>query len=208
MKTGLVMSSNEDDKYMLQRSYRALGVPNLQGERYPLSISKVCIDWVSSETTLPSQVHSISETYNGQELLMGSSFGGLAAWMFAAEYHPPELKGVILIDVLPKIELFPKRKAAVFTVLEKIPSQMAQGIYDVYRKSAGQKSADVVAVLERVQSIQRGLPKPCFSLPTMVVSSNCTFHQSWREVASVHQHVFATENRDLSRQVVEWIDGL
>ena len=193
---------------MLQRSYRALGVPNLQGERYPLSISQVSVDWVPSETTLPSQVHSIAETYNGQELLIGSSFGGLAAWMFAAEYHPPELKGVVLIDVLPNIELFPKRKAAVFALLDKLPSQIAQGIYDVYRKRAGQESADVVAVLERVQSIQRGFPKPCFSLPTLVVSSNRTFHQSWREMASVHQHVFATENRDISRQVAEWIDGL
>lgn len=193
---------------MYKRLCRALGVPNLQGERYPLSISQVGVDWVSSETTLPSQVHSISEAHNGQELLIGSSFGGLAAWMFAAEYHPPELKGVILIDVLPNVDLFPKRKAAVFAILEKLPSQMAQVIYDAYRKRAGQESADVVAVLERVQSIQRGFPKPCFSLPTMVVSSNRIFHQSWREMASVHQHVLATENRDLSRQVAEWIDCL
>jgi len=193
---------------MSQRPYTVLGVPNLQGERYPLRISKMNIDWVSSETTLPSQVHSIAKAYNGQELLMGSSFGGLAAWMFTAEYHPPELKGVILIDVLPNIELFPKRKAAVFAILEKLPSPMAQVIYDVYRKRAGQESADVVAVLERVQSIQREFPKPDFSLPTLVVSSNHTFHRSWRERARVHPLLSVTEKGDLSRQVVEWIDGL
>lgn len=193
---------------MSQRLYRALGVPNLQGERYPLSISQINIDWVSSETTLPSQVHSIAETYNGQELLVGSSFGGLAAWMFAAQHHPSQLKGVVLIDVLPSIALFPKRKAAVFTVLERFPSRMAQVIYDVYRKRAGQQLADVVAVLDRVASIHQEFPQPSFAQPTLVVSSNHTFHLSWRERASAHQNVFARQKRDLSRQVIEWIDSL
>lgn len=195
---------------MVRQSHRVrvLAVPNLQGERWFSGLGGCHVDWVPSTTRLSCQVDAIVEAYDGHNLLLGSSFGGLASWRFVAEKRSPELRGIVLVDVLPKIELFPRRKAAVFAVLAKLPSQMAQVIYDVYRARSGQESADIIAVLERVQSIQNEFPRPCFSLPTMVVSSNHIFHQSWIEMARMHQHLSVTEKRNISGQVIEWIDGL
>ncbi len=193
---------------MLQQFYTVLMVPNLQGERWLSGIAGAQMDWVPSEQTLLGQVGTISQVYNGQELLMGSSFGGLSAWKFVAEHCPPTLKGVVLNDVLPRMDRFPTHRAIVFGVLNKLPNRMSQLVYDVYRRRSGQRSVDVVTVLQRLASIHTEFPQPRFPLPTLVLSSNPQFHRVWLDLAKVHPQVSAQEKQDLSLQIKKWADGL
>ena len=175
--------------------------PNLQGERYPCGTDENQIDWVSSETSLKLQVASIADQYNGHNLLIGCSFGGLAAWLFAAESCPVDLKGVVLIDVLPTLDVFPKRKRVVFSVLQRLPTRISQSIYNQYRNHQKQSPVQVRDVLLRIRSFLKYFPEHSFPIPTLVVSTNTDFHDVWTEIALNHQLLTVQEQTTLSVQV-------
>ena len=182
-----------------------LAVPNLQGEKYPCGRGEDQIDWVLSETSLKAQVASIANQYNGHELLIGSSFGGLAAWLFAAEYCPLDLKGVVLVDVLPTLNVFPKRKRVVFSLLQRLPTRISQTIYNQYRNHQKQSPVQVRDVLLRIRSFLKYFPEHSFPVPTLVVSTNTDFHDVWTEIAIDHELLTVHEQTTLSVQVSKWL---
>ena len=194
-----------DDRNMTEQSKGILAVPNLQGERYPCGRDENHIDWVPSETSLKSQVESIANQYNGHELLIGSSFGGLAAWLYAAEYCPVELKAVVLIDVLPTLDVFPKRKMVVFSALHLLPIPISQSIYNQYRNHQKQSPVQVGEVLLRIRSLQQNFPRHSFPIPTLVVSTNRHFHEVWEQIAIDHELLTVQEQTRLSVQVSKWL---
>jgi pimeloyl-ACP methyl ester carboxylesterase len=185
-----------------------LAVPNLQGERFFWEIENSQIDWVEGEDSLQHQVETLKRTYNGQQVLIGSSFGGLAAWMFAAEQCTPHLNGLILIDVLPDLASFPNHRALAFTVLSKLPQRLSQYIYNQYRSRQGETSVQMRDVLLRVRSIQKRFPSPYFPVPTLVVSTNKHFHQQWKQMSQEHDLLSVQEKTNLSVQINAWVKGL
>ena len=68
---------------------RILAIPNLQGETFTVEIDHSEIDWVSIEDSLQLQVEAITKEYNGHQILIGSSFGALASWMFWSKMFAP-----------------------------------------------------------------------------------------------------------------------
>ena len=79
-----------------------------KGERFDFEIENSQVDWVASANSIQLQVDILQREYNDQQFLIGSSFGGLASWMFTADQSPTELKGLILLDVLPNLDAFLK----------------------------------------------------------------------------------------------------
>ena len=187
---------------------RVLGVPNLQGERFSCEIDNSQVDWVESGNSLQQQVETLKREYNEQQLLIGRSFGGLAAWMFTALQCPSQLKGVVLIDVLPTIEAFPNRRAIGFAVLDKLPQRIAQYLYNQYRSRQGEVSVQVRDVLLRVRSIQEEFPDPYFPIPTLVVSTNMHFHNEWKQLSKEHDVLSVQEKTNLSVQINTWVRDL
>ena len=190
---------------MIQQSKSILAVPNLQGERYPCGRDENHIDWVPSETSLKSQVESIANQYNGHEMLIGSSFGGLAAWSFAAEYRPVELKGVVLLDVLPTLDSFPKRKGILFSIVQRLPTRISQTIYNQYRYHQNQRPVPVKDALDKVLSLQQNFPRHAFPIPTLVLSTNVQFHHVWKKKSIDHELLTAQEQKTISVQIGKWL---
>ena len=187
---------------------RVLAVPNLQGERFSCEIENSQIDWVESANSLKHQVEMLKREYNGHQFLIGSSFGGLASWMFTARYCPTQLKGVVLIDVLPTIDAFPHCRAIGFAVLGKLPQRISQYFYTQYRSRQRETSVQVRDVLLRVRSIQEEFPDPYFPIPTLVVSTNLHFHNVWKELSREHDFLSAQEKSNLSVQINAWVENL
>ena len=187
---------------------RVLGVPNLQGERFSCEMENSQIDWVESANSLQHQVETLKRGYNGQQLLIGSSFGGLASWMFTARYCRTQLKGVVLIDVLPTIDAFPNRRAIGFAVLGKLPQRISQYFYNQYRSRQGEVPVQVRDVLLRVRSIQEEFPEPYFPVPTLVLSTNLHFHNVWKQLSREHDLLTVQEKNNLSVQISTWAEDL
>ena len=187
---------------------RVLAVPNLQGERFSCELDDSQVDWVDSANSLKHQVEILKREYNGQQLLIGSSFGGLASWMFTAEQCPTELKGLILLDVLPKLDVFPNRRAIGFTVLDKLPQRISQYLYNQYRSRQGETPVQVRDVLLRVRSIQEEFPHPYFPVPTLVVSTNSYFHNEWKQLSVEHEVLSVQEKSNLSIQINRWAENV
>ena len=183
---------------------RVLAVPNLQGERFSCEMENSQIDWVKDTNSLPHQVAALRQEYNGQQLLIGSSFGGLAAWMFAAEHCPITLKGLVLVDVLPNRTSFPKRRRVGFSILHHLPTRLSQSIYNQHRRLQGQPSVQVSDILQRIRSIQQDFPKPHFPVPTLVVSTNTYFHDKWQELSQSHVMLTAQNGWITTRGTVGW----
>ena len=194
---------------MIDNSFhRVLGVPNLQGERFSCEIDNSQVDWVDNANSLKHQVEMLKREYNGQQLLIGSSFGGLASWMFTARFCPTQLKGVVLIDVLPTIDAFPNRRAIGFAVLGKLPQRISQYLYTQYRTRQRKTSVQVRDVLLRVRSIQEEFPEPYFPVPTLVLSTNLYFHSVWKQLAREHDLLSVQEKSILSVQINAWLEDL
>ena len=183
-----------------------LAIPNLQGERFSFEIENSQVDWVDSAHTLQHQVDKLKTEYNGQQLLIGTSFGALAAWKCVVEQCPPTLKGVILIDVLPSLDVFPKRREIGFSVLTRFPSRISQLIYNFYRSIQNRMPTEVTEVLSRVQSLQKEFPHPCFPIPTLVVSTNRHFHDVWRQMSKDHNRLTVQEKSTISIQIQQWVE--
>lgn len=187
---------------------KVLGVPNLQGERFSCEMDNSQVDWVDSAKSLKHQVEILKREYNGHQILIGSSFGGLAAWMFTALQCPYQLKGLVLIDVLPTIDAFPNRRAIGFAVLGKLPQRIAQYIYNQYRSRQGEVSVQIRDVLLRVRSIQEEFPDPYFPIPTLVVSTKRHFHNEWKQLSKEHDVLSVQEKTNLSVQINTWTENL
>lgn len=187
---------------------KIIAVPNLQGERYPFEIQSAQVDWVNCETTLVQQVQSLSQEYNGHELLIGNSFGGLSAWVFATEQCPAELKGVVLINVLPNLHAVPIRIRLGVSVLHRLPSRLSQPLYNLYRRFISKSPVEVKEVLSRVRSFQESFPEPYFPVPTLVVSTNRHFNNLWKQISVGQDLLTVQELGDLSIQVSKWLQSL
>lgn len=163
-----------------------LCVPNLQGQQTP-NLAGVEQAWVPPANTLPAQVENIQATYGEHPILIGSSFGGLAAWKFAYTTHSQTLQCLILIDVLPTLSVFPSWKSGLLNLANYLPHTILQSSYTLYRQIQGEdQSVDIDAVLSRIRSFQKDFPQPIFPVPTMVLSTNHTFTRVWRQIAG-HQ---------------------
>ena len=183
-----------------------LAIPNLQGERFSFEIENSQVDWVDSAHTLQHQVDKLKIEYNGQQLLIGTSFGALAAWKSVVEQCPPTLKGMILIDVLPSLDAFPKQREIGFSVLARFPSTISQLIYNFYRSIQNRMPTELTEVLSRVQSFQKEFPHPCFPIPTLVVSTNRHFHDVWRQMSKDHNRLTVQEKSTISIQIQQWVE--
>ncbi len=152
---------------------RILAIPNLQGERFTVEIEHSQIDWVSIEDSIQLQLKAITKEYNDHEILIGSSFGALAAWMFTTKHCPSNLKGIVLVDALPSIDSFPKWKLLGLYTNSFLPNRIRLSIYNFYRLASGNSvTQDITSILSRIESIIEHFPEQKFPIPTIVLSSN------------------------------------
>ena len=185
---------------------RILAVPNLQGERFTFEIDHSQIDWVSSEASLQLQVETISKEYNGHQVLVGSSFGALAVWIFAANQYPSNLKSLVLIDVLPGVENLSKWRLMALSTIPFLPTRITQTIYDAYRKASGQsEKTNFKKIFGRLVSIIEHFPEPKFPLPTLVLSSDEGFYEQWNILSHLHENLHSQKVVDPSKQISEWL---
>ena len=184
---------------------RVLAVPNLQGARFTFELENSQVDWIESANSLQQQVDILQREYSGQQLLIGSSFGGLASWRFTAEQSPTELKGLILLDVLPNLDAFPKHRQFTFGLLTRLPESIAQSMYHFYRTVQKNPPVDVLPVLERVRSIRCHFPDQNFHVPTLVISSNIHFHNEWEILSDGHSLLTTQRKTDCDIQIRQWV---
>ena len=152
------------------------------------------------QPTLNQQCQSIDAAYRNHSVLLGCSFGGLAAWKFAIT-PPSTLQHLILIDVLPNLMLFPKWKRLALNLIPWFPPMLTQGIYTNIRRVQGQNpTVDIQQVVRRIQSFEEDFPPNIFPVPTLVLSRNPTFHQAWIQLAHSHTNLTTWVLSDVEQQ--------
>ena len=185
---------------------RILAIPNLQGETFTVEIDHSEIDWVSIEDSLQLQVEAITKEYNGHQILIGSSFGALASWMFVANQCPNNLKSIVLLNVLPGVEHFSKWRLMALRTIPLLPTRITQTIYDAYRKASGQsEKTNFKKIFGRLVSIIENFPEPKFPLPTLVLSSDEGFYEQWNILSHLHENLHSQKVVDPSKQISEWL---
>lgn len=189
-----------------------LCVPNLQGEQFKLSIENGQVRWIAMEASLSEQVERLCMSYNDEDILVGTSFGGLAVWKYAQIQHPTMLRGMVLIDVLPSLQSFPTWRKLGMKLATHFPSHLLQPLYTTYRMSVGERPKSpmipkdsIATILQRIQSIENGFPSSRFPVPTLVLSTNGSFHQQWLELSHTIDVLTAHKKTDPSQQIRDWL---
>lgn len=161
---------------------------------------------MSIQPTLTQQCQAIQAAYQKHSVLLGSSFGGLAAWTFAT-MPPPNLQRLILIDVLPNLMLFPKWKRLALNLMPHCPPMLTQGVYSGVRRVQGRDpNVDIQAVIKRIQSFEEDFPPNIFPVSTLVLSRNPKFHQAWIQLAHSHTNLTTWVLSDVEQQISDWIN--
>lgn len=184
-----------------------LCVPNLQGERYNIDNVTYQSSWVDAKSTLTEQVEAIRLAYRDERILIGTSFGGLAAWQYGSQYQPPSLQGIVLIDVLPSMTQFPWWKQQALRVIPYLPSGLLQPLYHAMRYRQGLPPAAVHVVMQRINSFRTAFPAYHFPVPTLVLSKNARFHQTWCDIAERHP-VSAERYQHPAAQIEAWMSTI
>ena len=194
-----------------------LCVPNLQGDRFKLSVENGQVRWIAMEASLSEQVERLCMSYNDEDILFGTSFGGLAVWKYAQIQHPTMLRGMVLIDVLPSLQSFPRWRKLGMKLAAHLPHRLVQPVYTAYRMSVGERGSSktsktpkklkdsVATILQRIQSIENGFPSSRFPVPTLVLSTNGSFHQQWLELSDTLDALTAHKKTDPSQQIRDWL---
>ena len=189
-----------------------LCVPNLQGEQFKLSIENGQVRWIAMEASLSEQVERLCMSYNDEDILVGTSFGGLAVWKYAQIQHPTMLRGMVLIDVLPSLQSFPRWRKLGMKLAAHLPHRLLQPLYTTYRMSVGERPKSpmipkdsIATILQRIQSIENGFPSSRFPVPTLVLSTNGSFHQQWLELSHTIDVLTAHKKTDPSQQIRDWL---
>jgi pimeloyl-ACP methyl ester carboxylesterase len=200
---------------MTARMTSFLCVPNLQGNPFTPTIENGQIRWVTMERSLSEQVERLCTSYNGEDILVGTSFGGLAVWKYAQTQHPNMLRGIVLIDVLPTIQSFPTWRKLGIKMATHLPNRLVQPLYTAYRMSVGERPKSskihkdsVATILQRIQSIQNGFPSSKFPVPTLVLSSNLSFHEQWLTLSRSIDVLTAHKKTDPSQQIRDWLESI
>ena len=190
-----------------------LCVPNLQGEQFKLSIENGQVRWIAMEASLSEQVERLCMSYNDEDILVGTSFGGLAVWKYAQIQHPTMLRGMVLIDVLPSLQSFPTWRKLGMKLAAHLPHRLLQPLYTTYRMSVGEQPKNpmihkdsIATTLQRIQSIENGFPSSRFPVPTLVLSTNGSFHQQWLELSDTIDALTAHKKTDPSQQIRDWLE--
>ena len=161
---------------------------------------------MSIQPTLTQQCQAIQAAYQNHSVLLGSSFGGLAAWTFTTR-PPPTLQRLILIDVLPNLILFPKWKRLALSLIPHCPPMLTQGIYGVVRRVQGRDpNINIQAIVERIQSFEEDFPTHLFPIPTLVLSRNPTFHQTWVQMSRAHTNLTTWVLNDVEQQISDCLN--
>lgn len=161
---------------------------------------------MSIQPTLTQQCQAVKAAYQKHSVLLGSSFGGLAAWTFATT-PPSTLQRLILIDVLPNLTLFPKWKRLALNLIPHCPPMLTQGIYGAVRRVQGRDpNVDIQDIVQRIQSFEDHFPHNIFPIPTLVLSRNPTFHQAWVPMSHAHANLTTWSLNDVESQISDWID--
>ena len=183
-----------------------LSVPNLQGEYFSFAVENCPQYCVPVEDSLPDQVECLLREYNNHSLLIGSSFGGLAAWTFSAEQCPNGLKGLVLIDVLPSLDYFPRWRLLGVHLSPLLPKKLTQSIYNKYRLVCGQSDDhNLEKISRRIHSVIEKFPVQEFPIPTLVLSSNKRFHKEWLRLSNSHKQLSAQRINNPSNQITKWL---
>lgn len=204
-----------------------LCVPNLQGDEFTVTVENGQVRWVAIEASLSKQVERLCTEYTDQDILIGSSFGGLAVWKYAQTQHSTfniqystMLRGIVLIDVLPSIQSFPRWRKLGMRLATHLPHRLVQPVYTAYRMSVRERGSSntsntsktskkikdsVATILQRIQSIENGFPSSKFPVPTLVLSTNGSFHQQWLELSHTIDALTAHKKTDPSQQISDWL---
>lgn len=183
---------------------KVLCVPNLQGEHH--NIQTIQQDWVSIQRTLVDQCDAIDDVYSDHVGMLGTSFGGLAVWKTISCNPTLSIEFVILIDVLPSLELFPRWKISVLRMIQWLPTVLTQKIYSVNRLFHGYRTpVNFNDIVQRIHSLQEHFPKPTFPFPTLILSKNSNFHKEWERMAMIDANITALLLDNPNKQIEQWV---
>lgn len=120
---------------------------------------------------------------------------------------------MVLIDVLPSLQSFPTWRKLGMKLVTHFPSHLRQPLYTTYGMSVGERPKSpmihkdsVATILQRIQSIQNGFPASRFPAPTLVLSTNGSFHQQWLELSHTIDVLTAHKKTDPSQQIRDWLE--
>ena len=123
----------------------------------------------------------------------------------SSDKPPKTIRGLILIDVLPSLDCFPRRKRIAHRLLKHIPHPVGQQIYDFIRYQQGYEAKDLKQILERLESIYAHFPNQIPNIPVLILSTNQHFHEEWSQMAKKYPLLTAELSTDLSGQITTWL---
>ena len=187
-----------------------LYLPNLQGTYLPMESQCFDIQKARIGYGLQEDLKLLEEQYQGQQLMLGVSYGGLLAWKYAVQYSPPELRGVILIDCLPSIAVFPRWRRTALMLSNRTPLIFQVGMYQFYRLLRGDLRSDSYSVIRcRLNSILMDFPRGFPAIPVLTLLSSDRFVEGWTEQAEQNPQVmvshYSRENMQLDMCIQEFI---
>ena len=186
-----------------------LAVPNLQGHKEELQLKDVSMIWVSPQDGLEEQVEAIRLEYTNQSILLGASFGGIAAWQFSLENSPEALRALILMDVLPSLQAFPQSKRMAHRVLQRVPLSIAERGYRALRRSQGDIKPVVFASIQsKIESLFASFPRSYPTLPCLILSENPQFHAEWRSISKNRPWLQVQMRGNTERQITQWLSSV
>ena len=183
-----------------------LCVPNLQGETTNLGLPNVQEQWLSIGDSLTQDVESLRECCDQHRLLLGSSYGALVVWKFVNRHRPSNVRGIVLVDVLPSLSFFPWWRRIALRMITPFPSAVGRVMYDIYGHIRGHKNrSDFVRVQRRLHSTIKDFPESPPLIPTLVLSSKESFHTEWVNLSDVYRGVTAQRKRNIAQQIASWL---
>ena len=197
------------NKETRQEKYSILCAPNLQGEQTFLQLNNAYLQSAPIKESLNAQIKELQRLYQEHHFLLGTSFGGIAAWLFLLREHPQKVQGLILLDVLPSLAYFPRRKRVGYQLVKNIPSRIIHTLYTALRQQQEYSGdLDIKHMFSRVQSIYDHFPTTLPQLPILVLSKNQKFHEEWSKQAKAHPFLTAQRIKHPSLQIDDWLNSI